>query len=198
MVLCKMCHRAIATTRAGLIRVHGPVHNLCPGSYCSPATPTLTSSASSTSPATTATSSSASSTSHTTSASTAISNSTDNQSSANIGVSGESRPHLIPLVDPLPPRCVSKVIERIPRVCRDRAAVKLASILETDAVSTTMHLGYVSYSFALDACEFMPEVGIDVRCLLPSTSCCLKRGITQIHHLTFPSSGKVEVPLGAL
>ena len=38
---------------------------------------------------------------------------------------------MIPLVDPLPPRCVSKVIKRIPRVCRDRAAAKLASILET-------------------------------------------------------------------
>ena len=200
MVLCKVCHRAIATTRAGLIRVHGPVHNRCPGSYCSPATPTLTSSASSTFPATTGTSSSASSTSHTTSASTAISNTADNQSSANIGVSGESRPHLIPLVDPLPPRCVSKVIKRIPRVCRDRAAAKLASILETvcslnDHASivssiTNSHLTYEDHAWTQATLPVKyGGLGIGIAAqLAPSAFLASAAGSSDLVHQLLPSN----------
>ena len=37
MAQCVACSRVISVTRAGLVHVHGPIGNLCPGSQCLPA-----------------------------------------------------------------------------------------------------------------------------------------------------------------
>ena len=34
--LCVVCHRPISVTDAGLVRVHGPLRCLCPGSHQQP------------------------------------------------------------------------------------------------------------------------------------------------------------------
>ena len=111
MILCKVCHRVITVTRTVVVCLHGSVNNCCLGSHLFPAT--SVSSAVSVTSITSATSA-------------------DFQFSVSPVVRGTctSQPALAPLPNPLPPRCLTKVIKIIPRGSRDWVVAKLASILE--------------------------------------------------------------------
>ena len=97
---CAVCRCTIAVTVAGVVRVHGPVTMRCPGSHGPPTTTEAI-----------------------------ASSSVSRGLQCDDPVTRPSQPLSVSSF-PLPPRCVFRVIKRIPRASRALAGSKLASILD--------------------------------------------------------------------
>ena len=108
---CTVCRRLTALTKAGLIRVHGPVDNRCPGSRAPPSHRGV------------------STTDFTTSSSHPVLP-TEAELGSRQPFTSDHRHN--PLTLPVPPM---KTIKRIPRASRNTAAKKLASIIEAAVAS---------------------------------------------------------------
>ena len=119
---CAVCRRTIAVTAVGVVRVHGPVTMRCPGSHRPPTT------------------------------SEAIASSSVSRGlQRDDPVTHPSQPLSVSSF-PLPPRCVFRVIKRIPRASRSLAGSNLASILdavtrENDHASWNRLLRFCSWCF---------------------------------------------------
>ena len=97
---CAVCCRTIAVTAAGVVRVHGPVTMRCPGSHRPPTTTEAI-----------------------------ASSSVSRGLQCDAPIMHPSQPLSVSSF-PLPPRCVFRVIKRIPRASRALIGSKLASVFD--------------------------------------------------------------------
>ena len=114
---CAVCCRLISVTAAGLIRQHGPLPSRCPGSHQQPGSGP------------------------------SVSAPLSQQPHCPDGMHAASRPPHRLSTDsqqrPLPPKCLVKILKRIPHASREQAAAKLAKILDA-IVSKDGHDDHVS------------------------------------------------------
>ena len=182
--VCPVCCRSIPLTKAGLLRVHGPLSNQCEGSGMSPSSPPSSTSRSSLQPSSSSSSRRDSSTSIAVSgpAASAVGDGSRETSSSQ---SSLPLPSSFLLFSEL--RQSVRLLKRIPHASRHLAASKLASILD----EVTMKNDFTSWSRLLQfshRCFGIPTRGCRRRSLatlinrqlqeeaIPSISQCPKPG----------------------